>query len=80
MTAAIAKWGNSLAVRIPQAIAEQVQVQVGSEISIDIVDGKIILTPHRRKKYMLDELLDGMTSDNLHAEVSTGISVGNEAW
>ena len=24
MTAAIAKWGNSLAVRIPQAIAEQV--------------------------------------------------------
>ncbi len=80
MTAAIAKWGNSLAVRIPQAIAEQVQIQVGSEISIDIIDGKIILTPHRRKKYTLDELLVDMTSDNLHAEISTGISVGNEAW
>jgi len=80
MTAAIAKCGNSLAVRIPQAIAEQVQIQAGSEISIDIIDGKIILTPHRQKKYILDELLDGMTSDNLHAEISTGISVGNEVW
>jgi antitoxin MazE len=57
-----------------------VQIQAGSAISIDIVDGKIILAPHRRKKYTLDELLDGMTSDNLHAEVSAGVSVGNEAW
>jgi antitoxin MazE len=80
MTAAIAKWGNSLAVRIPQAIAEQVQIQAGSEISIDIIDGKIVLTPHRRKKYTLDELLDGMTSDHLHAEISTGVAVGNEVW
>ena len=80
MATAIAKWGNSLAVRIPQAIAEQVQIQAGSEISIDIIDGKIILTPYRRKKYTLDELLDGMTSDNLHAEISTGIPVGNEIW
>ncbi len=80
MTAAIAKWGNSLAIRIPQSIAEQVQIQAGSEISIDIIDGKIILTPYRRKKYTLDELLEGMTSDHLHAEISTGISVGNEVW
>ena len=47
MTAAIAKWGNSLAVRIPQAIAEQMQIQAGSEISMDIIDGKIVLTLHR---------------------------------
>ncbi len=80
MTAAIAKWGNSLAVRIPQAIAEQVQIQAGSEISMDIIDGKIVLTPHRRKKYTLDELLDGMDSNHLHAEISTGVAVGNEAW
>ncbi|MBD2189085.1 AbrB/MazE/SpoVT family DNA-binding domain-containing protein [Pseudanabaena mucicola] len=80
MTTAISKWGNSLAIRIPQAIAEQAQIQAGSEINIDIIDGKIVLTPYRRKKYMLDELLDGMTSENLHAEISTGIPVGNEVW
>ena len=80
MTAAIAKWGNSLAIRIPQAIAEQVQIQAGSAINIDIIDGKIVLTPHRRKKYTLDELLDGMTSEHLHPVISTGVSVGNEVW
>jgi antitoxin MazE len=80
MTVAIAKWGNSLAVRIPQAIAEQVQIQAGSAISIEIVDGKIVLTPQKRKKYTLDELLEGMTSENLHPEVSTSAAVGNEVW
>jgi antitoxin MazE len=80
MTAAIAKWGNSLAVRIPQAIAEQVQIQAGSAISIEIVDGKIVLTPQKRKKYTLDELLEGMNSENLHPEVSTSVAVGNEVW
>jgi antitoxin component of MazEF toxin-antitoxin module len=33
MTAAIAKWGNSLSVCIPQTIAEQLQIRVGSEIN-----------------------------------------------
>ncbi|WP_055076956.1 AbrB/MazE/SpoVT family DNA-binding domain-containing protein [Pseudanabaena sp. 'Roaring Creek'] len=80
MTVTIAKWGNSLAVRIPQAMAEQLQIQAGSEINIEIIDGKIILTPHRRKKYTLDELLDNMTAEHLHPEISTGVSVGNEAW
>jgi antitoxin MazE len=80
MTVAIAKWGNSLAVRIPQAIAEQVQIQAGSAISMEIVDGKIVLTPQKRKKYTLDELLEGMTSENLHPEVSTSAAVGNEVW
>jgi antitoxin MazE len=80
MSAAIAKWGNSLGVRIPQAIAEQVQIHAGSEINIDIIDGKIVLTPYRRKKYTLKELLDGKHSEHLHPEVSTNVSVGNEVW
>lgn len=80
MPATIAKWGNSLAVRIPQAIAEQVKIQAGSEIEIHVIDGQIVLSPYRRKKYNLDELLDGMTSEHLQPEISTGISVGNEAW
>jgi len=80
MTAAIAKWGNSLAVRIPQSIAEQAQIQAGSSINIEIVDGKIILTPQKRKKYTLDELLEGMTSENLHPEILTAAPIGNEIW
>lgn len=28
----------------------------------------------------LDDLIDAITSDNLHSEISTGQPVGNEIW
>jgi antitoxin component of MazEF toxin-antitoxin module len=36
--------------------------------------------PVRRRKYTLDELLAGVTDQNLHGEIQTGSSVGAEAW
>ena len=30
--------------------------------------------------YSLEELLEGVTSENLHEAISTGPAVGNEAW
>ncbi len=80
MTVSVAKWGNSLAIRIPQAIAAQAHIEEGTAIGFSIVDGNIILTPGKRKKYSLDELLDGMTEENLHSEVKTGCAVGHEIW
>ena len=32
MTTIVTKWGNSLAVRIPRALAEQVQIQEGTDV------------------------------------------------
>lgn len=32
------------------------------------------------RKYTLEELLAGVTEENKHGEISTGPSVGNEAW
>ncbi|HEY9800796.1 MAG TPA: AbrB/MazE/SpoVT family DNA-binding domain-containing protein [Leptolyngbyaceae cyanobacterium] len=80
MTAVIAKWGNSLAVRIPRSIAEQAHVSEGTDINFSVEGNSIVITPKRRKKYTLDELLEGMTPDNFHPEFATGDAVGNEAW
>ncbi|WP_330203434.1 AbrB/MazE/SpoVT family DNA-binding domain-containing protein [Cyanobacterium sp. DS4] len=75
----ISKWGNSLAVRIPKAIASQLQLTEGSEISIDVVEKNIIIKPtHQRKKYTLEELLEGMTPEKQHNEVDWGEPVGEE--
>jgi antitoxin MazE len=30
--------------------------------------------------WTLDELIAGITKDNLHKEVDTGFAVGNEVW
>lgn len=76
----VTKWGNSLAIRIPRALAEQVQVQEGTAVTFSISGESIVITPKKRKKYTLDQLLEGMTPDKFHSEFDTGIAVGNEIW
>jgi antitoxin MazE len=73
----VQKWGNSLGVRIPKALAMKVGLQEGSEIDFDIQDDKIII---KRKPQNLKELLSQITPDNIHKEVSTGDAEGREAW
>lgn len=80
MVAIVAKWGNSLAIRIPQNLAKEIQLIEGDEVNLAVVDGKIVIKPIGRKRYSLDELVDAITPENLHTEVDTGIAVGNEAW
>ncbi|MBD2774508.1 AbrB/MazE/SpoVT family DNA-binding domain-containing protein [Iningainema tapete] len=80
MITVVTKWGNSLAIRIPKALAEQVQVQEGTEVTLSISGDSIVITLKKRKKYRLDELLQSMTPDKFHSEIDTGIAVGNEIW
>ncbi|MDZ7960951.1 MAG: AbrB/MazE/SpoVT family DNA-binding domain-containing protein [Aulosira sp. DedQUE10] len=80
MTAVVAKWGNSLAIRIPRMVAEQVHVTEGTDITITVSGNSIVITPKKRKKYTLDELLEGMTPEKFHPEFETGNAVGNEDW
>ncbi|MHC5772708.1 AbrB/MazE/SpoVT family DNA-binding domain-containing protein [Nostoc sp.] len=80
MTAVVAKWGNSLAIRIPRAVAEQAHITEGTGMDITVEGNSIIFTPRKRKKYTLDELLEGMTHDKFHPEFETGNAVGNEHW
>ncbi len=80
MAATVAKWGNSLAVRIPQNLAKEIQLAEGAEIDISVVDGTLVIKPRSRKRYSLEELIQGITPENLHAEIDSGIAVGNEVW
>ncbi|WP_248277837.1 AbrB/MazE/SpoVT family DNA-binding domain-containing protein [Brasilonema sp. UFV-L1] len=50
MTTIVTKWGNSLAVRIPRALVQQVQIQEGSDVSLSISGDSIVITPRKRKK------------------------------
>ena len=79
-TQVLAKWGNSLGVRIPIVIANQINLTKGTNVSLTVVDGNLVIQPVQRRKYTLDELLEGMTSFNCHPEVDMGKPVGNESW
>jgi antitoxin MazE len=80
MAAIVAKWGNSLAVRLPQNLAKQIHLVEGSEVDLEVVDGTLVIKPRSRKRYSLDELTKGITPENLHAEIHSGTAVGNEVW
>jgi antitoxin MazE len=80
MAAIVAKWGNSLAIRIPQNLAKEIHLAEGTEIDLAVVDGTLVIKPRSRKRYSLDELIKGITPENLHTEIDSGIAVGNEVW
>lgn len=80
MVAMIAKWGNSLAVRIPQNLAKEIDLSEGSEVELVLVDGNLLIKPKLRRRYSLDELIEGITPENLHHEIDAGAAVGNEIW
>lgn len=80
MVATVARWGNSLAIRVPQHLAKQIQLTEGVEVDLVVIDGNLVIKPRARKCYFLEDLISGITPENLHTEVESGIALENEAW
>ena len=77
-TTRISKWGSSLAVRIPKAIAEEWGVKEGTAIELSRDDQGIRL---RKRKYNLDEMIASMKNAVfLHSEIESDGPRGNEIW
>jgi len=53
----VAKWGNSLAVRIPAAVAETLDLKEGDEIEISVVGKRDFkIARERRREWAIEEL------------------------
>jgi antitoxin MazE len=73
------RWGNSLAVRIPKAIPDEAGIREQDEVEMELAAGVIHLR-RRAPEPTLDELLSGVTLENLHGETDFGRPEGREAW
>jgi antitoxin MazE len=80
MRTKVQKWGNSLALRIPKAFALDAQIENNSEVEVSLVDGRIVIKPISKNRWTLEQLLSGITSENMHQEINTGNAVGKEVW
>jgi antitoxin MazE len=78
METKIQKWGNSLAVRLPKAFAEQTGIENGSDVQISIQDGKIILVPVKDRAKLLDAMLEQIDEFTVHSEIDFGKPIGKE--
>ncbi len=79
MRTQVSKWGNSLGVRIPKAIAKEAGLSEGATVEVKVSGRNLVVAPARRE-YRLEELVAGITAKNRHAETDWGHSVGNEGW
>jgi len=77
MTATVQKWGNSLAVRIPIAVAREIRVREGDAVTLKISASGLTLRPVPRRP-SLDDLLEGVNAGNLHTATEWGRDLGNE--
>ena len=79
MKTKVRRWGNSLALRIPKPFALEADLDEGESVDLRLEDGKIVVEKSP-SVYSLDDLLGGITENNLHEEVDFGDSMGNEVW
>jgi antitoxin MazE len=76
----VAKWGNSLAVRIPRAIVTKARLAEGDRLSFILVaDGSIVMRS-RHPRYSLEQLVAAIRPGNRHRETDWGAPRGKEVW
>ena len=80
MKVRVRKWGNSLALRIPKSFAAEAGLRENAPVELSLDGGKLIIEPKAPEPLSLDELLAGVTEENLHGEWDTGPAVGKEVW
>jgi antitoxin MazE len=80
MQARVQKWGNSLALRIPKSFATDAGLKPDQAVELSVVKGKLVVERVAPQPLTLEELLRGVTDENLPSEWATGPAVGKEVW
>ena len=75
----IARWGNSLGLRLPKSVALEAQVDEGDTVDVSVKNGAIVIRPSR-PTYSLGQLVAKITPRNRHDESDWGAPAGREAW
>lgn len=77
MEVVLARWGNSLGLRIPKDIAARTGLREGARVEIEAEGNRIVVTPARRR-YVLAELLQGVTPQAMREAFDWGPDKGRE--
>lgn len=80
MTSKIKMWGNSLGVRIPKHVSEELDLEEGSDVQVSFKGGVIIIKPVGEKRETLRALVRSITRENCHKETDWGPPQGKEVW
>ena len=77
MRSTVSRWGNSLALRLPRNIAEDLNLVEGSEVDLKADGGQLVATP-AKPRYRLADMLATVSAQE--KEVDWGEPRGKEEW
>ena len=76
----VRKWGNSLALRIPAALSDALGLKEDDAVEMREEGGRLVIEKKNARHPTLEELLAGVTPENIHPETDWGPPVGKEIW
>lgn len=79
MPTTLQRWGNSLAVRLPRPLLDQLGVREGAQLELRVEGERLVITRARRRP-SLQDLLFGYTAEDRPGEVDWGQPAGREIW
>ncbi|HET6234043.1 MAG TPA: AbrB/MazE/SpoVT family DNA-binding domain-containing protein [Acetobacteraceae bacterium] len=80
MSVTLHKWGNSVGLRVPKPLLDQLGLKQGVQVDVKVEGNRLVIEPVRHRRYTMAELLEGFTPDNRPGEVDWGERVGREVW
>lgn len=80
MSVTLHRWGNSVGLRVPKPMLEQLGLAEGSQVDVKVEAGRLVIEPARRRRMTMAELLEGFTQDKPPGEVDWGEAAGREVW
>ena len=80
MSITLHRWGNSVGLRLPKPMLEQLGLAEGSQVDVKVEGDRLVIERHRPRRLTLQEVLKGFSPDNQPGEVDWGPPVGKEVW
>ena len=79
-TLTVQQWGNSLAVRIPSAVAKAAGFKLGQPVEVSAQDAKVLVTAVGEPRLTLAQKLAAFDPDRHGGELMATARVGNEVF
>ena len=77
MQVQVTKWGNSLGLRLPRALAQQTGIAEGQKVNI-IADGRRLVVEAVQQVLTIDDMMVNVTPESMREAFDWGEDVGRE--
>ena len=72
-TATLRAVGGSVVMAIPKPLLDLVRLEAGAQVEVDVQDGRLIVSPQRKPRYKLSDLL-------AQCDPNLPLTAEEEAW